>query len=110
MLVLVIIEINIKMFYISRVLVIPFKWFFQIYILLILIVLGLFSKYSIGIILSISGLNKVPIVWFGLSGIVYLGLIILMIMIIPGLIGLTKKELNRIMSSLLKIFYTNKIF
>jgi O-antigen/teichoic acid export membrane protein len=103
MLVLVIIEINIKMFYISRVLVIPFKWFFQIYILLILIVLGLFSKYSIGIILSISGLNKVPIVWFGLSGIVYLGLIILMIMIIPGLIGLTKKELNRIMSSLLKI-------
>lgn len=54
---------------------------------------GFVSKILAGGLLSFVGTSKIPIIWFGLSGITYLLLVFSILLLMPFLIDITRKEL-----------------
>lgn len=93
MLILQFFEINVKIFIISKILLISFDWLYQFTTVVILAMCGFASKILAGGLLTFVGTSKIPIIWFGLSGITYLLLVFSILLLMPFLIDITRKEL-----------------
>jgi O-antigen/teichoic acid export membrane protein len=90
-----IVEANLKMYFIAKILGIPYKWFYQIYIFVPLFLFGILGKYFSGYILSLVHLKEISLLWFATAALIYLFFLISTIRLFPKFIGLTRSEIDK---------------
>ena len=97
------IEINLSMFFVAKYIEIKFDWYYQIYTLSFLLAISFFCKISIGLQLDFLELSDQTILFIALSGVLYLGIVVVLLYRFPALVGMSKCEIDHHISRLKKM-------
>lgn len=93
--------VNISMFFTAKYIETKFDWKYQIYVLALLLLIGFLSKYCVRLIISLSfASSPSPIVSIAMSGILYLGIVAVLLYRFPILAGMSRQTINRSISQL----------
>jgi hypothetical protein len=88
-------EVNVMAYFVAKYIKALFDWRYQFLVIFLLLALSFFSKFSIQWIFSIMAIKGLPLLAMVLSGLLYLGLTLIILCYVPYLAGLDAQQLKQ---------------